>query len=163
MKNECFLNALRKNGMKAVFFLHPNMQKYKGYFTELSEDIILSDTGMDDMQDLMKRASAMITDYSSVFFDFAYMKKPLLYYQFDYEKFREGHYQEGYFSYENDGFGKICKTPEELSAAFAEVADNDFLMPEQYLDRVENFFTFTDHKNCERIYDAICKKRSSEG
>ena len=34
----------------------------------------------------------MITDYSSVAIDFAYMKKPTLYYQFDEEKFRRGQY-----------------------------------------------------------------------
>lgn len=48
----------------------------------------------------------MVTDYSSVAFDFAYMKKSLVYAQFDREAFFEGQtYDEGYFNYETDGFG----------------------------------------------------------
>lgn len=52
----------------------------------------------------------MITDYSSVAFDFAYMKKSLVYAQFDREAFFEGQtYDEGYFNYETDGLsGMLC-------------------------------------------------------
>ncbi|MBQ8620801.1 MAG: CDP-glycerol glycerophosphotransferase family protein [Oscillospiraceae bacterium] len=163
LTDERFLSQLREKKMKAVFFLHPNMQKYKEHFSGLSDEIVISDNAKDDLQTLMKHAALMITDYSSVYFDFAYMKKPLLYYQFDYEKYREGHYQEGYFSYEADGFGKVCHSTHSLTQAVLEIAENGFEMPEAYRRRADAFFAFSDDQNCERICQAIRRKRSGEG
>ena len=62
---------------------------------------------------MLKESSMLITDYSSVFFDVAYMHKPIIYYQFDRDAFRQGHYQEGYFSYD-DGFGPVAFDTESL-------------------------------------------------
>ena len=46
----------------------------------------------------------LITDYSSVYFDIAYMRKPIIFYQFDEEEFRRKHYQRGYLREENLGY-----------------------------------------------------------
>ena len=55
----------------------------------------------------------MITDYSSVFFDFAYMKKPLAYWQFDSERFFAEQYGKGYFKFD-EGFGPLCIQKDEV-------------------------------------------------
>ena len=90
----------------------------------------------------------MITDYSSVFMDMVYMKKPVLHYQFDEEKFRRGQYAEGYFSY-RDGFGPVCTEQEELVDALRGFYGEDgFRMREPYLSRVERFFPCYDTDNC---------------
>ena len=114
-----------------------------------------------DLQEMLKNAAVLISDYSSVFFDFAYMGKPQLHYQFDYEKYREGHYQEGYFSYVKDGFGQVCTKAEELVAAFCSIVKDEMRMPDEFVRRAENFFAFRDNKNCERTYYAI-KERFSD-
>ena len=58
----------------------------------------------------------MITDYSSVFFDFSYMRKPVIFYQFDEKKFRKAQYAEGYFSYKNTirAITLGCDLPKQL-------------------------------------------------
>ena len=57
----------------------------------------------------------MITDYSSVAFEMAYLKKAVLYYQFDEEEFFSGkHWQKGYFDYRKDGFGAVCVSENAL-------------------------------------------------
>ena len=63
---------------------------------------------------MIKKSALLITDFSSVFFDFGYMKKPIIYYQFDNELFRSNHYKEGYFSYERDGFGPVATKENDL-------------------------------------------------
>ena len=103
--NEC----VEKNNLEVVFFLHPNMQKYSEYFTSIDTKATIMCSKDIDLQFMLKKAALLITDYSSIYFDFAYMKKPLLYYQFDYDKFREGHYQEGYFSYKTTGLAVFAK------------------------------------------------------
>ena len=101
------------------------------------------------------QSALLITDYSSVAFDFAYMQKPLLYYQFDIEKVHAAHYQEGYFNYENDGFGKVCKTEETLVNEISNIIDSNFMLKEKYKVRTKNFFTLYDNHNCERNFNAI--------
>lgn len=58
-----------------------------------------------------------VTDYSSVAMDVAYLGKPVVYYQFDYERFRTFHLEEGYFHYEEDAFGPIAAEEAQVLAA----------------------------------------------
>ena len=76
-----------------------------------------------DLQDLLRRAAFLVTDYSSVAMDFAYMQKPLLYYQFDLDEFRANQYKAGYFDFVRDGFGPVCTTEGEAAAALASWAE----------------------------------------
>lgn len=162
LTDDSVLNTLRERNIKIVFFLHPVMQKYKKYFCDLSSNVIVSSNEHDDLQTLLRTARMMITDYSSVFFDFAYMKKPILYYQFDLKDYREGHYREGYFDYEKDGFGKICYNEESLKIECLNIVSSNFANEKEYEKRIDNFFRFHDSKNCERIFNEIIEKRSKE-
>lgn len=94
----------------------------------------------------------MITDYSSVAFDFAYIKKPLIYYQND-----DYHYEKGYFDYETMGFGDIIQTEEELIDKIIEYIENNCQMEEKYQKRVDKFFKYTDKNNSKRVYEWILK------
>ena len=71
-----------------IFYPHRNMQKYMDCFPPSNEYLEIADASKYDVQQLMKDSSMMITDYSSVFMDMIYMKKPVLFYQFDYDRFR---------------------------------------------------------------------------
>lgn len=154
--------CIEEKGLNVIFFLHPAMQKYSEPFLKLKTKAKIKTSLEVDLQEMMKRAGLMITDYSSVAFDFAFMKKPLLYFQFDLEKFREGNYQEGYFSYEADGFGPVCTGCDELVEEFCKLADADMEMPKQYKERAESFFAYHDRNNCERTYQAIRQKLERE-
>lgn len=43
---------------------------------------------MDDVNDLYLAADILITDYSSVFFDYANLDRPILFYMYDYEEYK---------------------------------------------------------------------------
>ena len=96
----------------------------------------------------------LITDYSSIAFDFAYMNKPLIYYHFDYHEYRKKQHPEGYFKYENDGFGPIVETKENLCEYIDEIID-DFKNTEKYEKRAKQFFDLRDKNNCKRVYEKI--------
>lgn len=49
----------------------------------------------------------------------------MIYYQFDNEKFRKAQYEEGYFSFKEDGFGPVCETFEELKTALKRAIDEN--------------------------------------
>lgn len=152
--NSKFLNEyLTDNDMKLIFYPHYETQPFLKFFKINNSRIILATNKNYDVQQLLKESSILITDYSSIAFDFAYMKKPIIYYQFDKDLYYEKHYSKGYFEYERDGFGPVIQNINQLKQAFEEIDNNKNI----YLERVDNFFTIHDDKNCERHYREIFK------
>lgn len=147
-------DILQANRCRLVFHLHPGMQQFTNLFNSVPGLIDISDAS-DDIQILLKEASALITDFSSVFFDFAYMNKPVLHFQFDYAEFRSGHWAEGYFDYETDGFGLIVRTEADLIGALDQIMQGGFVSDPIYQIRSKEFFAFHDADNCTRTYEAI--------
>ncbi len=148
---------LQKENKRLIFYQHREMQKFRGLFSSTDERISIAESEDFDVQQLLMESAYLVTDYSSVAMDFAYMGKPLCYYQFDYEKFREHHYPKGYFSYRADGFGPVCDDEESLIFALEHMIENPYGMEKVYQKRADAFFTLRDEKNCKRNYDAICK------
>lgn len=157
--DEVFRKSLKHHGMRMVFFLHHETQQYMNYFGKSDEVVTYATEEEYDVQTLLKSCSCLITDYSSVAFDVAYMKKPVIYYQFDEEEYYSKHYQKGYFDYETMGFGKKCKSMTEVETEIAQVLENDCIMTQQYQKRVDDFFVYRDDQNCERVYRAILNVR----
>ena len=104
-------------------------------------------------QELFNNSSILITDYSSVAFDFAYNKKPVIYYQYgdDYN------FKNGYFNYESMGFGEIVDDESDLINMIENYLGNNCKMKDIYKKRVDNFYMFNDKNNCKRVYGAIRK------
>ena len=158
LANEQLKTMLIATDTTLFFYPHANMQQYISHFKTLATDrIIVADDRHYDVQQLLMESAALITDYSSIYFDFAYMDKPLAYYQFDYDKFRQGQYGEGYFSYCNNGFGPIVSSEDEIIGWIAGVINSDFANNPQYAARAKQFFAFRDSNNCSRTYNAICQ------
>ncbi len=146
---------LRDNDLTLIFYPHRDMQKYLSCFEKGSDRIELACWPESDVQTLLKESAYLVTDFSSIAMDFAYMKKRLMYYQFDYEDFRRGQYAEGYFDYERDGFGRVCYTLDEALDEIKTAIAQGFAEPEEYLARRNDFFDLCDDKNCERTYLAV--------
>lgn len=152
------IKFLEENDYTLYFYPHQNMQKYLDFFKSTSKNIkIVSMT--EDIQSYLKKCALLITDYSSVFMDFAYMKKPALFFQFDEKEYRQKQYGEGYFSYKKDGFGKVVDTVQSLIKAIKDSAKNNFEITDFYSKRIDNFFERHDNKNCERVYNEVTNKK----
>ncbi|EAK4926146.1 capsular biosynthesis protein, partial [Campylobacter jejuni] len=90
-----------KYNYKIVFSPHPQIRPYLEGFN-LPNYIIIPSVEM-SMQKLFCESSLMITDYSSVAFEMAVLKKPVIYYQFDKDEFFAKHtVQKKYFDYKKD-------------------------------------------------------------
>lgn len=158
MQNKTFNSLINKNNITVNFYLHPKLNNYISSFSKISSNIkFFSSQKGDDLQDLLKKTRLLITDFSSVFFDFAYMKKPLIHFQFDEVEFNKHHYLKGYFDYRKDGFGDVCTNKNELIYSIKKVFSTNFMLAKKYYKRVINFFALNDQANCERIYSYILK------
>ncbi len=150
------LDALKQKNIKVILYLHYALQNYSYLFKKYeSSNIIIASREDYDVQDLLKKSKLMVTDFSSVFFDFAYMNKPVVYFQFDKERFTSEHYKKGYFSFEKNGFGPVIENYKDVSDYLIKSIANDFIIEEKYMNRIHDFFPLIDRNNCKRIYEII--------
>ena len=153
INNKKLLKKIKEKGYEIIFRPHPHVYQFIDLFDD--NELIKIDYERGSYQDLFKKGALLITDYSSVAFDFAYLKKPVLYYQYG----EDYHFNldESYFDYETMGFGEVCESEDELIDLIEDYIDNDCKMKEKHIQNVEDYFTFTDQNNCKRVHEAILK------
>ena len=143
------LAAARKYDYRIQYVLHPIVSpQYEDFIKNDFVEIIPSIGDM-SYEKLFCEAALMVTDFSGVQFDFAYMRKPVVYL---HHQDIPQHYEEGTFHYTTMGFGEICRTNDELIDVLCRYMENGCKMPQMYRERADDFFEFSDNKNCERIY-----------
>ncbi len=108
-----------------------------------------------DIQELLQKVDILITDYSSSCFDFSLLKKPIIFYPYDYEQYVLN-CKKIIINYFNDLPGPFAKTEEEL---FDLISDLSWSKRKSYLKKYEKFVAdfndFKDSKSCERVYEKL--------
>lgn len=156
INDQRLLECLEKNDYKAKFCVHPSF--FRQYVDFEGNDYVTINHGIADYQKEFSENSLLITDFSSVAFDFAYLRKPILYAQFDKNSFFEGHlYNQGYFDYEEHGFGPVCYDYDTTVETIIEYIENDCKLEDKYLKRINDFYAYNDKNNCKRVHKEILK------
>lgn len=149
-------SLLERFDCRLVFYPHYAMQGRLDAFRPFADArIVIADCAHYEVQTLLLRSAVLITDYSSVFFDFAYLQKPEIFYQFDAGRFHREHYPAGDFDFTRDAFGPVATTEAETLDALERVLESGCVMPEKYRARVSGRFAYHDNQNCARNYKAI--------
>ncbi len=148
------LDKAKECGYKIKFLLHPILSSQVDDFTPNPELEVIPSVGDLSYEKILTESSLMVTDYSGVQFDFAYMRKPIVYF---HPEELPPHYEDGIFFYDTMGFGEICTRTEQLVDMLCEYMENACVMKEMYRKRADDFFVHADHQNCERIYHEIMK------
>lgn len=155
LQDERLIRLLEKHDKKLLFYPHRNMQKFLGYFTSSSPRITIADWKEYDIQDLLKKSALLITDYSSVFFDFSYMRKPVIFYQFDEKEYREKQLSEGYFNYRDTVLGEWSDKRSDAVALLEKQLEKG--MPLLSEEKIREFFSLWDTENNQRVYEEVKK------
>lgn len=150
------LQTLKKHKYKCKFVLHSGHSANIDDF-ETNKYVEIMD-GSINYSKLFSKASLLVTDYSSVSFDFAYLKKPVIYTQFDEEKFYANQiYTKGYYQYDKDGFGPVFNEYGSTVKTIIKYIENDCEIEKKYLKRIEKFYKYNDKDNCKRVFEEIKK------
>lgn len=147
INNKTLISIAEKYDYKIIFKPHPMVYGYVDLF-ETNEYVTIDEKTT--YQELFKDSDLLITDYSSIAFDFSYMKKPIIYYQHD----DDYNFKEGYFKYKTMGFGDVITDENILIGKIEEYLKSDCKMEEIYAKRVNSFYKYNDKNNCKRVYDA---------
>lgn len=109
---------LSENNMIFCIKLHPKshlMDRLKRIDRTELDHIILLDKEVDPYP-ILNQTDILVTDYSSIYFDFLIKDKPIVFFSFDYETYLSQS-REMYFDYEIVTPGVKVKTQKELEAA----------------------------------------------
>ena len=154
-----YLNEiLSQNNVKLIFYIHPKFKDYINEFNVSEENIELIPFGSEPLNEIIKKCHMLITDYSSVAWDVYYLKKPVLFYQFDYEMYNKVH--GSYLNMEEELFGERYTNHEDLLKGIEKQIKNNFVENEKYKHLRENYFAYIDNNNSKRTYEFISSKCS---
>lgn len=148
-------DILEKYDMEVNFYLHAKFQEYSDRFQAKSERIHLISFGEVAVNEMLMRCRMLITDYSSVCWDVLYQDKPILFYQFDLDKYDEAH--GSYLDMRTELFGDRAENQEELLDLLEQQIKNDFKMKPEYEAKRKEYFQFKDQQHSRHICEEIKK------
>jgi CDP-glycerol glycerophosphotransferase len=118
------------------------------------EDFAFNFSHYDDISELYLISDYLITDYSSVFFDYANLKRPMLFYTYDLEKYRDV-LRGFYIDIEEELPGPLLFTTEEIIDAFLNMEK----LIEKYKDKYEVFYdkfcSWEDGHASQKVADKV--------
>lgn len=106
-----------------------------------------------DIAELFLVADALITDYSSVMFDYSLLGRPLYFFAYDLEKYRD-ELRGFYFDYDKELPGPISMTTAQLVKDIRESRPEDY--KERYQAFCEKYNNRDDGTACKRICGLVC-------
>ena len=124
-----------------------DLSLYKGFVWNVTE--------YDDIRELYLISDLLITDYSSVFFDYANLERPMLFYMYDYEEYK--HELRGFYIDEEELPGKIVKTEEELLSLLLDYDGSEYR--ERYVHFNQKFNPYRDGKGSETVWRTVLSKQ----
>lgn len=147
---------LKENNLVIKIVPHIEIRlKYMEYFSSKYDCIQVIDTEKETVQELIKKSSLLITDYSSVALDFVYLNKPVLFYHFDLDDYliNRGSFVNLY----TDLFGPVAYQYDDLKIKIKEIQNENFIMKEEYIRKASRHFDHKDKNNFKRTYKRIRK------
>ena len=147
-----------RNGCELGVLLHPNLQPLTQTL-DVPAGIQKFTFDDGDVRELFARARVLVTDYSSMAFNVAYLNRPVVYFQFDAERVMAGGHlgRRGYFDYQSDGFGPVATSLEGALTALHETLESGPEPRAVYAERIASSFPHRDGKCCERVVKEIKK------
>ncbi|WP_278235153.1 CDP-glycerol glycerophosphotransferase family protein [Isoptericola sp. AK164] len=138
-------------GERVSFILHPNMRHFADGFDVTGVEVYRQ--GERAVQDLMREHAALVTDYSSVAFDFALLERPTFYFQFDRDRF----FGSGGSHLDLDAElpGPVLYDEDALASAVATASAEGFPLEPTYRERALRVFPAHDRRSTYRAYRSV--------
>ncbi|MFV0343470.1 MAG: CDP-glycerol:glycerophosphate glycerophosphotransferase [Anaerocolumna sp.] len=156
------IEASQKYGYRIKYLVHPILSPQIKDFEVNDYVDIIGGAGDVSYEKMLTEASLMVTDYSGIQFDFASMRKPIVYYHSDS---LPAQYEAGGLQYDTMGFGPVCINNDDVVKQLCEHMEENCSLRDVYRNRIDTFFSYSDTNNCQRVYEAAikyCSKRTKE-
>lgn len=127
--------------------MHPFVKNTVNVPEGLSDRIV--DVSSENINDLLHLSDVLVTDYSSVIYEYALLNRPILFYAFDMDEYKIN--RGFHWDFEENAPGKICRTFNELMESLKQLSFN-----QSSIEKFKNFaFDHLDRQGCARFYDFL--------
>lgn len=154
IKNEKLQNFLKEENLELNIYIHQLMHEYLNNFSSniKNENITLLPKEA-DIQKYITTSDLLITDYSSMAFDFFYLDKPVIFFQFDKREYEEK--VGSYIDLDKNLFGEQVFTIDDCTNKIIELYNNNFQMNIRYKKMKYKYFKYIDKHNSDRLFKII--------
>ena len=125
-----------------------DFKKYEGFIYDVSR--------FDDINELYVISDLLITDYSSVFFDYANLKRPIIFYMYDLAEYQNE--TRGFYLDLKELPGNIVKTEKDL----IQEINNKFVYNEKYKAFNKKYNYLEDGNASERVVNKFVRSKSAK-
>lgn len=126
-----------------------DLEPYQGFAFDFSNH--------EDIRELYLISDLLITDYSSVFFDYANLKRPMIFYVYDIDSYRDK-LRGFYFDFENKAPGPLVKTTEQVIDTIKNLEALNFQTPKNFEAFYEKFCYLECGDSSKRVIDRVFAK-----
>ncbi|RKO63034.1 putative glycosyl/glycerophosphate transferase [Caldibacillus debilis GB1] len=123
-----------------------DLSRYEGFAFDVSK--------VQDIRELYVISDMLITDYSSVFFDYANLKRPMLFYVYDIDEYRDV-LRGFYFDIEKEAPGPLVYSTEEIIENVNKLKNNDESINEAINRFYKKFCYLDDGEATKRVVEQI--------
>ncbi|EAH8205723.1 capsular biosynthesis protein [Campylobacter coli] len=152
LNDDIFINYMKGNNIKIYFALHHEMEKANdGRFD------ILNPISQSKLSEIKNKASLLITDYSSMAFDFMVKDKPVLFYRIDQDELcldEESRENSKYSEELNEQIYNVFYNKKDIIDKCMYYFKNNFILEDEFKAKNKSFFACRENFR-ENIYNAI--------
>ncbi|MFT8309836.1 MAG: CDP-glycerol glycerophosphotransferase family protein [Sporolactobacillus sp.] len=125
-----------------------DLTEYEGFAYDYSHH--------EDISELYMISDLLITDYSSVFFDFANLRRPMIFFTYDIDDYRD-HLRGFYFEFEQKAPGPLVLTTEEVIQAVQNIAASGFAVSDRFDAFFDKFCSLENGHSSEKVVKTVFK------
>lgn len=144
-------------GEEAVLILRTHYLVAENMNTEQYGDFVYDLSTHGDIKELYLISDIMITDYSSVFFDYSILERPIIFYTYDLEKYKD-ELRGFYFDFEKLAPGTLCETNESLQKEIEKALRNEYNINDEKKKFIKQFSEWEKGDATKKVVDIIVGK-----
>ncbi|ANU22112.1 CDP-glycerol glycerophosphotransferase family protein [Planococcus donghaensis] len=151
LQHEGIKKLLTEHDIHLNIALHPFMKKFENYFTNLTNDeqrVRFLDFNKQTIAQSIDKNDMLLTDITSVSWDFLYLNKPIIFYMFDQQEYLEK--RGSYLNMDTDLSGYKANSIEHVYEYLKKIVEEKITWNEWY-PKATDYIDYFDQDNCKRL------------
>ncbi|WP_298834089.1 CDP-glycerol glycerophosphotransferase family protein [uncultured Planococcus sp.] len=159
LKHEGIQKLLSDHDLKLNIALHPFMKKFEKYFTGLTDNehgIRFLDFNQETIEYSIDHNDMLLTDITSVSWDFLYLNKPIIFYMFDQQEYLEK--RGTYLNMDTDLYGYKANSIDHVYEYLKKIIEEKITYNAWY-PKATDYIDYFDQDNCKRLTKRVMNLR----
>lgn len=155
LKHQGIQQLLTDHNLHLNIALHPFMKKFESYFTGLTDNehgIKFLDFNQETIEYSIDHNDMLLTDITSVSWDFLYLNKPIIFYMFDQQEYLEK--RGTYLNLDSDLYGYKADSIDHVYEYLKKIIEEKITYNEWY-PKASDYIDYFDQDNCKRLTQRV--------